>query len=440
MQIPEAPEHELSIIKSAMLDRADMAYAADVLKPAHFQSQFRRQVWKAMLSIYHRGDNVDLAGLVNKLRQTGQLEKLGGAVKIAELTNEPPVISIKKYCQVVREKFARREILSLSEKIKKFIEDGSSATEAIEKTKARLTRIDEAALGEYRFCTIRELAGPCYEHLEMLATRNAKVSGIPTGFPDIDRVTGGFQSGNLIIIAARPSMGKTALACNIAQRAGVPVVFFSLEQSREELYYRAVSSISKISLTRLRDGRLSHEGWKTVNSAFQKTEQLPIIYDDTPALHYNELRRRAREAKRRHGVKLVIVDYLQLMHGDRNTPRYENITAISQTLKAIAKELGVPVVALSQLNRACEQRDNKRPRLSDLRDSGSIEQDADLVLFIYRDEVYRRDSEKKGQAEILFSKHRNGPAGISVELVFHGKYCLFQNKIQGEDHGRQNRL
>jgi replicative DNA helicase len=374
------------------------------------------------------------------LKSVQKLDYVGGLAYIGALAqNVPTSANIRHYAQIVRERSVLRQLVTAAGKIADTAYNplGRNAAQVLDEAEADILHIaEQGARGQKQFVEIGKVLAEVVERIEHLYERDdpSDVTGVPTGFHDLDKMTSGFQEGDLIIIAGRPSMGKTALALNIGEyvalHAGLPVAVFSMEMASTQLAMRMIGSVGRLSSQNLRTGRLKHDDWDKLSHALGRLNEAPIMIDETPALNVIEVRSRARRLKRYFKNKklgLIVVDYLQLMQASTTGEnRATEISEISRSLKALAKELSVPVVALSQLNRSLEQRPNKRPVMSDLRESGAIEQDADLILFIYRDEVYNPDTQEKGTAEIIIGKQRNGPIG-SVRLTFLGEHTRFEN-------------
>jgi replicative DNA helicase len=362
-------------------------------------------------------------------------EQVGGTRYVIELANSTPsAANIVAYAEIVREKSVLRQLIDAGTQITGdgFQPEGRSAQELVEAAEQRVFHIAEAGTrGRQGFVSMRSAVKDAFEQLRQRAENKSAITGMPTGFTDLDHKTAGLQAGDLIIVAARPSMGKTALALNMAEYAaiktGKAAAVFSMEMSASQLAFRLISSLGRINQQHLRTGDLADEEWPRVTSAITLLAESKIFIDDTPALSPLELRSRARRLKREHDLGVIMIDYLQLMQVPGNKEnRATEISEISRSLKALAKELSVPVIALSQLNRSLEQRTDKRPVMADLRESGAIEQDADVIVFIYRDEYYNPDSQDKGLAEIIIGKQRNGPTG-TVKLAFLGQYTRFEN-------------
>jgi replicative DNA helicase len=380
----------------------------------------------------------DVVTLAETLEQSAKLEDAGGLPYLGSIAKDTPsAANVKAYAKIVRERSVLRQLISVGTDISDiaFNPEGRDAADMLDEAERRVFEIaEQEARGGGGFQPLKTLLGKAVERIEILFQRDEPITGLATGFTDFDMMTSGLQHSDLIIVAGRPSMGKTTFAMNIAENVAIaakrPVAVFSMEMPGDSLAMRMMSSLGSIDQHRVRTGKLEDDEWPRLTSAVNMLSQAPMFIDDTPALSPTEVRARARRLKREQGdLGLIVLDYLQLMQAPGSAEnRATEISAISRSLKALAKELDVPVVALSQLNRSLEQRTNKRPIMSDLRESGAIEQDADLIVFIYRDEVYNEDSPDKGIAEIIISKQRNGPIG-STKLTFLGKYTKFENFV-----------
>ncbi len=435
---PHSVDAEQSVLGGLMLDNETWNEIADLINGDDFYRKDHRLVFQAITELAKESipfDVITLSEMLNKrdqLEQAGGLPFLGGLVK-----NTPTAANIKAYAKIVREYSVMRQLIHVGTQISDsaFHATGRSSEELVDNAERLVFEIaDKGARGRQGFATITELLTKAVDRIETLFNQDNPITGVSTGFIDFDNMTSGLQSSDLIIIAARPSMGKTTFAVNIGENAaikhGLSVAIFSMEMPGEQLAMRMMSSLGRIDQHRLRTGKLSNDDWPRITSAVGLLNEAKIFIDDTPALSPTELRARCRRLKREHGLDLVIIDYLQLMQvpGIKEN-RTGEISEISRSLKALAKELHVPVIALSQLNRSLEQRPNKRPIMSDLRESGAIEQDADVITFIYRDEVYNEDSPDKGTAEIIIGKQRNGPIG-HLRLTFLGQFTRFENFAQ----------
>ncbi|GGN03494.1 replicative DNA helicase [Thermus composti] len=433
---PHSLEAEQSVLGAILLD-ADVLDEVESLLPTPeaFYAEAHRKIYAAMQALRAQGAPVDLVTLSQELSRRGELEAVGGTTYLVSLSEATPTAAYAEhYARIVAEKWTlRRLIQAAGEAMRLAYEEAGSLDEILD---AAGKKILEVALtqAETEARPMRELVHETFEHIEALFQHKGEVGGVRTGFKELDQLIGTLAPGSLNIIAARPAMGKTAFALTIAQHAalkeGVGVGIYSLEMPAAQLVLRMICSEARIDMNRVRLGQLSDRDFSRLVDVAGRLSEAPIFIDDTPDLTLMELRARARRLKSQHNVGLIIIDYLQLMSGpgggQKGENRQQEIAAISRGLKALARELGVPVIALSQLSRAVEARPNKRPMLSDLRESGSIEQDADLVMFIYRDEYYNPHSEKAGIAEIIVGKQRNGPTG-TVELQFHAQHVRFND-------------
>ncbi len=438
---PHSLEAEQAVLGGLLIDSEALDRVADLLTRDDFYADAHRLIFEHIEKLSNAGNAVDVITLSEALDAMQKLDYVGGLAYVGALAqNVPTAANIRHYAQIVRDRSVLRQLIGSAGKIadNAYNPLGKSATEVLDEAEATILNIaDQGSRGQKQFVEIKEALGHVVDRIETLYQRDdpSDVTGVPTGFSDLDLMTSGFQEGDLVIVAGRPSMGKTALALNIGEYVAVekklPVAVFSMEMSSTQLAQRMIGSVGRIPSQNLRVGRLRNDDWDRLTHALGRLNEAPILIDETPALSSIEVRSRARRLKRQYKqLGLVIVDYLQLM---RSTAQGENrateISEISRSLKALAKELHVPVVALSQLNRSLEQRPNKRPVMSDLRESGAIEQDADVILFIYRDEVYHPDSQDKGTAEIIIGKQRNGPIG-TIRLAFLGEYTRFENFAQ----------
>ncbi len=436
---PQNLEAEQSVLGAILLDNASMAKAMEVLTEDDFYRTAHRKIYMAMLELSEHGEVVDQITLSEHLRMKGELETVGGSAYLAELVQAVPTAANAKYhCRIVRDKALLRGLISTStEVISRGYEGTAPIDDLLDFAERSVFSLAQGKLGR-SFIRLKEIIKDSLDFVDVLSKRDHKtVTGVPTGFIELDELTAGLQPSDLVVIAARPSMGKTSLALGIAQHAAIKhghvVGIFSLEMAKAQLVLRMLSSEARVDSHALRIGRLQKEDWWRLADAAGKLEQAPIFIDDSGTLTVQQMRGKARRLKaEQKRLDLLIVDYLQLMQGRSDAEsRQQEISDISRSLKALAKELDVPVVALSQLSRAVESRKPPIPMLADLRESGAIEQDADVVIFIYRDELYDADSEKKGIADILVKKHRNGPTG-DRQLVFLDKFAKFADLE--EDH------
>jgi replicative DNA helicase len=431
---PQNIEAEESILSAILIDNNTLLDVIEILRPHDFYRSAHQKIFAAITELFSRDEPIDLVTLSNILKEKGQLEGVGGATFLSRLVDSVPLaINAKHYARIVHDKSALRRLIEKTSTIaKRCFEDRGNVDELIDFAEASIFEISEDKTNR-AFSPIGHLIEDSIDTLEERQGNKALITGVSTGFKEFDNKTSGLQKSDLIIIAARPSMGKTALALNIARNAaidnGIPVAVFSLEMSKEQLSMRMLSSEARIDSTRMRSGFIGQEDWIKLTDAAGNLSNANIFIDDTPDISALEIRAKARRLKMDKDVGLVIIDYLQLMHSHKSAERRDlEISEISRSLKALAKELEVPVVALSQLNRMLEQRSDKRPQLSDLRESGALEQDADVVTFIYRDEVYNKEENNphRGKAEIILAKQRNGPVG-TITLAFLNNYTRFEN-------------
>jgi replicative DNA helicase len=435
---PQNLDAERSLLGGILVDPEALNKIVDIVDVDDFYREDHRTIFQLVMDLYEKNEPIDLLTVSSMARDKGFTEKMGGVANLSRLVDGMPTsANIAHYARMVKEKALLRNLMHVATDI---VERGYEVDTNVD------TFIDEAermifqiAEKKYRpsFFSIKDLVWESMKTIESLKSRVDGITGVATGFTDLDRMTGGLQPADLIVVAGRPSMGKTSFALNIAQYAAVagdgettlPVGVFSLEMSKEQLAMRLLSSEAEVEFFKIRSGGLREEERTSLGRAAGKLYGAPLYIDDTPALNILDLRARARRLKKEHGLALLIVDYLQLMRGRTSNldRREQEISEISRSLKALAKELNVPVIAISQLNRMVEQREDKRPRLSDLRESGAIEQDADVIIFIYRDVVYNKDSKEPNSAEIIVGKQRNGPVG-DVRLAFRDKYTTFANQ------------
>ncbi len=429
---PQNIEAEQSVLGSMLIDKDAQLEAAELLSPADFYKDSHRQIFLAIVALSNRGEPVDLVTVCDELSNQKLLDKVGGAAYLASMADLTPTAAhVRHYASIVREKALLRSMIrAATEIVGKSYEYVSNVEEYLDEAEQLIFEVARSRESK-GFVALEEALHETVQKLEKLYARKGEVTGLPSGFADLDNLTSGFHNSDLIIIAARPSMGKTTLGLNIAQHMALeeqkPVAFFSLEMSKEQLAQRMLCAYVEIDSHRLRRGHLSADDWPRVIEALAPLSQAPFYIDDTAAISVMEMRAKARRLKVEKGLAAVFVDYLQLMRShERTENRQQEISLISRSLKALAKELDCPVIALSQLSRAVEQRADKRPILSDLLESGGIEANADLVVFIYRDDYYNEDSEKKSITEIIISKQRNGPTG-KIELLFKDRYTKFVN-------------
>jgi len=427
---PQNIEAEQSVLGGILLDNDVLPGVLEILGGEEFYRAAHRTAFAAVIALFEKNEPCDLVTLTNLLKSQNKLEEAGGASYLASLVDSvPSAANVGHYARIVSEKWLQRSLISSATQIAtSALQGGLDIDELLDRAEQAIFQVSERRVNP-SFFPIKDVIKQNIKLLEQLQERQEVFTGVPTGFDDLDRMTSGLQPADFVIIAGRPSMGKTAFALNIARHAAVehevPVGIFSLEMSKEQLGMRMLCSEARVDAHKMRTGFFSNRDWPLLLRAAGTISEAPIFIDDSPALSALELRAKARRLKRDQNLGLVIVDYLQLMRGPQGAERREQeISEISRALKALAKELKVPVVALSQLNRRVEERHDKRPQLSDLRESGAIEQDADLIAFIYRDEVYHPESPDQGVAEIIIGKQRNGPTG-KVKLAFLSQYTRF---------------
>lgn len=429
---PHSVEAEESVLGGILLDNRAIDIALEKLRTEDFYRMEHQAIYAAMIALQEANQPIDVVALSQQLRTTGQLEKVGGLESLARLAaTVPSSANVSYYAKIVKEMSLRRRVIHAASDMSRDAFDLQGSVEEF------LDEVEQRILGvsDYRvapsFFRIGDIVQSSIRQVEMLYDRKEPITGSPSGFARLDSLTAGFQPSDLIIIAARPSMGKTAFALSIAQHVALneqnPSAFFSLEMSKEQIVMRLLCSVARVDSSRVRTGNLHEQDFPKLVEAASKIAEAPMFIDDSPAMTITEMRAKCRRLHRENPLSVIVVDYLQLMRSPvYSSSREQEISDISRSLKALAKELQVPVIALSQLNRSLESRTDKRPIMSDLRESGAIEQDADVIMFIYRDEVYNEESPDKGIAEILISKQRNGPTGI-VRLAFLPEYTLFAN-------------
>jgi replicative DNA helicase len=432
---PHSLQAEQAVLGGLMLDNNSWDAVADRVTEEDFYRRNHRLIFRGIAQLAERNDPFDAITLSEWLEQNRLLEDTGGLAALGRLAQDTPsAANIQAYADIVRENSIMRQLIEVGNKIANsaFTTEGRDSSALLDHAESLVFEIAERGKrGRRGFRDIRSLLGAAVDRIDKLFQQDDPITGVPTGFTDIDEMTAGLQPADLIIVAGRPSMGKTTLAMNFAENAAIkhrlPVAIFSMEMPGEQLALRMMSSLGHIDQHKVRTGKLDDDDWPRLTSAVSLLDSAPLFIDDTPALSPMELRARARRLKREHDLGLVIIDYLQLMQvaGTREN-RATEISEISRNLKALAKELNVPVIALSQLNRSLEQRTDRRPVMSDLRESGAIEQDADVIMFIYRDEVYNEESPQKGLAEVIIGKQRNGPVGTRL-LTFRGQFTRFEN-------------
>jgi replicative DNA helicase len=413
-----------------------MPNVVEILREEDFYRDAHRKIYQAMVDLSERNHPVDLITLTEEVNRKGSLQEVGGAVYLASLADEvPTAANILYYAKIVKEKSVLRRLIEAATEIaRQGYEEPEDAVSFLDRAEQTILEVSRSQQRQ-GFVPLRAVLQETFQSIEKLYDKQGMLSGVGTGFVDFDHKTSGLQRSDLVILAGRPSMGKTALALNIAShvalKEGLPVAIFSLEMSREQLATRLLCAEARVDGSKLRSGYIKKSDFPKLTKAADVLSRAPIFIDDSPSMHVTEMRGKARQMRREHGVELIIIDYLQLMQGSgRFENRVQEISEISRSLKRLAKELNVPVLALSQLNRGVENRPDKRPMLADLRESGAIEQDADLIAFVYREEFYFRDKpECRGKAELIIGKQRNGPVG-TVDLIFVPEHTLFYDAIR----------
>ena len=437
MELGKVPPHdaeaEQAVLGSMLTDRDAVISAIEVLKEEDFYRTDNRLIYSAILNLYNRAEPIDIITVKSELESLGKFEQVGGMEYLATLPDKvPTTANATKYINIVEEKSTLRSLIKAANEIIDLgydpTEDVDYVTESAEKKIFNLMQNKD----KKSYTPIKDILVDSFTQLEELYNRKQHITGVPTGFTELDNRTAGFHGSDLILIAARPAMGKSAFALNIATnaavRANVPVMIFSLEMSKEQMVNRILCSEAMVDSNKVRTGKLDEDDWTKLAGKIGQLAEAQIYIDDTPGISVTEIRAKCRKLKLEKGLGMVVIDYLQLVQGTnrRSGTREQEISEISRSLKILAKEIGVPVIALSQLSRAVEQRPDHRPMLSDLRESGAIEQDADIVMFLYRDDYYNQDSEKKNIAEVIIAKHRGGSTG-TVELLWLGSYTKFVN-------------
>ena len=438
---PHSLEAEQSVLGGLMLDNNAWDSVAELVSEQDFYRRDHRLIFSAILQLTREQQPFDVVTLGEVLTRTGQLDDLGGMAYLAELAkNTPSASNILAYATIVRERSVLRQLIKVSNEIADSAYNPSRrvSTELLDEAERKVFAIAEQGLQQGGPLPIKDVLKSTVDKIDELFSSEGNLTGLSTGFTDVDEMTSGLQDSDLIIVAARPSMGKTALSMNLVEnvmiRSGKPVLVFSMEMPAESLVMRMLSSLGRIDQSRIRIGRLQEDDWPRFNSAISLLAEQKLFIDDQGGLSPIDIRARARRVARdQGGLGMIMVDYLQLMQTPGASNRVEEISEISRSLKSLAKEMNCPLVALSQLNRSLEQRPNKRPVMSDLRESGAIEQDADVIMFIYRDEVYNEDTTDKGVAELIIGKQRNGPIG-TTRLAFHGQYTRFED-LAHESYG-----
>lgn len=437
---PQNLEAEQSVLGSILLKENAFGNVIEILTADDFYSPAHKSIFKAMVALFEKNEPHDLITLTNYLKDDNSLDDIGGAAYLANLTSIVPVTAnISSYAKIIKQKAVLRKLIDVNTDIAgRCYEEQGEIDQLVDEAEQAIFDI-AGQKGGQKFTPLKDIIPDAFARVEQLYKRKELITGVPTGYFDIDKMTAGLQPSDLIILAGRPSMGKTAFAMNLAQHAALVektgVAIFSLEMSKEQLTMRLLSSVGRIDSQRIRTGKLHDDDWPKLTRAVGMLSDAPIYIDDTPAISVLDMRSKVRRLASQHDIGMILVDYLQLMRGRTNSEnRTQEISDISRSLKALAKEHNVPVLALSQLNRGLESRTDKRPMMSDLRESGAIEQDADIICFIYRDEVYNKaeDNPELGTAEIIVGKQRNGPTGV-VKLTFIKEFTMFENMSNLDD-------
>ena len=442
---PHSIEAEQSLIGGLLIDNAAWDRIGDVVRETDFYRDDHRRIFRHIGKLIQLGRPADVVTVYESIEQSNEVDQTGGLGYLGEIANATPsAANIRRYAEIVRERAILRQLVTVGDEIagNALNPAGRDVKQLLDDAEQRIFQIAEAGnRSNNGFVAIQPLLGEVVERMETLLARDSQsdITGVATGFADLDRMTSGLQPGDMVVVAGRPSMGKTAFALNIAEHVGVelrlPVAIFSLEMSGPQLATRFLSSVGRIESSKLRTGRLTDDEWDRMTVALGKLHEAPIHIDETGAINSTDLRARARRLHRQFGkLGLIIIDYLQLMSSNRDGEnRATEISEISRSIKALAKELQVPIIALSQLSRKVEERNDKRPLMSDLRESGAIEQDADIIMMMYREEYYKPDTQDKGMAEVIITKHRNGPTD-TVRLTFLGEYTKFENFASGSSY------
>jgi replicative DNA helicase len=442
---PQAVDVEMAVLGAMLLDKGAIAKALEILDDSSFYKPAHGRIFAGMIALFDRSEPVDLITLVDELRRRGELETVGGEYYLTELTTHvTTAANVEYHAHIVLEKALMRQLISSSaDVVSRAYSETEDALDLLDEAEQKIFQISERRMKK-SFVSMNTAVHQTMEMLESIHGKHSGVTGVPSGFTELDNYTGGFQNSDLVIVAGRPSQGKTALVLSLARNASilhdVPVAFFSLEMSSQQLVLRLICAEARVDAHSVRTGRLPEDEWRKLSTSIGKLYKAKIFIDDTPALTALEIRAKSRRLKAEHNIGLIVVDYLQLMQGPKSAQsREQEISTISRSLKALAKELNTPVLALSQLNRAVELRGDKRPVLADLRESGAIEQDADVVLFVHRPEMFginvdENNEPTEGMAEIIIGKQRNGPTG-SARLAFIKQYARFENLTRFREAG-----
>jgi replicative DNA helicase len=434
---PQNLEAEQSILGATLIDNEALPKALEIIDPDDFYKNSHKKIFNAMIELFDKSEPIDLITLTDCLKRDEALDDIGGISYLSSLVNMVPTsANIRYHSKIVRERALLRGLVRTATDIaNRVYEDNLDAEELVDYAEKSIFDISDKRV-KVSFARLKDVIKGSFEMIEQLYDKKETITGVPSGFGDLDELTSGFQRGELTIIGGRPSMGKTAFALNVAQHIGIelrePVAIFSLEMAKEQLAFRLLCAEAMVNASSIRKGIIPKEDWHKLTSAASRLTDAPIFIDDSSSISVLELRAKARRLKMEHGLSMVVVDYLQLMRGRRSFERREQeISEISRSLKALAKELNVPVIAVSQLNRSVEARRPPKPILADLRESGAIEQDADVILFLYRDEIYNKDNPaNRGEAEVDIAKQRNGPAGETIKLTFISRSTRFMNRAE----------
>ena len=436
---PQNLDAEQSVLGAILIDNEALPKALEIIDPDDFYKNSHKKIFNAMIELFDKSEPIDLITLTDCLKRDEALDDIGGISYLSSLVNMVPTsANIRYHTKIVREKALLRGLVRTATDIaNRVYEDNFDAEELVDYAEKSIFDISDKRV-KVSFAKLKDVIKSSFEMIEQLYDKKETITGVPSGFGDLDALTSGFQRGELIIIGGRPSMGKTAFALNVAQHIGIelrePVAIFSLEMAKEQLAFRLLCAEAMVNASSIRKGFIQKEDWHKLTSAASRLTDAPIFIDDSSSISVLELRAKARRLKMEHGLSLVVVDYLQLMRGRGSFERREQeISEISRSLKALAKELNVPVIAVSQLNRSVESRRPAKPILADLRESGAIEQDADVILFLYRPEIYEKDNPaNRGEAEVDIAKQRNGPAGETIKLTFISRSTRFMNRAERE--------
>lgn len=437
---PQNIQAESSLLGSILLDQEAMTKVADVVRSEDFYEQRHNKIYQAMLSLYEQSKPIDVLTVTDKLENSESIDEIGGASYVTELSNSvPSAAHVQYYAEIVSQKATLRRLIDAAQEITNLgFSDSEDTDEVLDRAEQLLYNVSEHKTGQY-FRALSDVLNESFERLEDLNQNDSSLRGTPSGFSDLDKILAGLQNSDLLVLAARPAMGKSSFAINVAHNVatqeGVPVGVFSLEMSQEQLVDRILSAEAGVDSWKLRTGNLDDNDFARIGDAMGSLSEAPIFIDDTPMLNVMEMRTKARRIQNEHGLGLIIIDYLQLMSGQGkySDNRVQEVSEISRGLKGLARELNVPVLALSQLSRTVEQRSPQIPQLADLRESGSIEQDADVVLFLYREDYYHPETDRQHITDLFIKKHRNGPIG-QVELYFHENKTQFRQIDRKHSH------